>query len=652
VRLILKGGLALVVLQLQALRLLPRTVSSILGNIRPDRLSDVDFTLLIGGVNSPRWLAIEEDFDRLHARCSQLVQQALLRWVRDTEAGLAIGEGRLQNFSDLFDEATGSKRQNLGKDLARRLNEATSLVRDELQQTLRDSGLALDGKHELRKLSTRSPESHGSVRHMSIEDATAVHVDFARLDHLLGRALVFPEQLGPRDEPGVLPACRPELMRVDPSPEAAQGQVLLEYTGPDRCLFVSYNSGVAFHNQGVDNLFTLIRVFLPFRLRLPDMPPKLLEELEEETQDGPPLSWSRGEIIDISVPSFRDGQRKLFLEREEGCPTAFAHPAAFVCEGEEWCKIHVESLDSLLLEQRDLTFGPKMQQLLIWRVGKVSKRLGRLVDLLGIKAIVKENCDWSKKADSFEELAERLVKFAQQELRPSLEASRGVKRRASELMSPTSVPKRRRSSVVPDSSPSGLFSSVFTGARSVFRCMTGTPWKYRRRSSIHSMRRSSVHSLHRGSDANLIGRRRRWRLAFAKQCRARLLRPLSLVNVASILGSPTPATGRAKTVSDFSGCGRPSMSTTDALFDAVGVQRLLLDPLEQLTLKVFSQTVRDTLPKDFVGRWNEMLGPLARRARLFAVAFRDLAERGMNPPGEEALYRFEFGGSWNLRGAS
>mmetsp|Transcript_5657 Transcript_5657/g.16150 ORF Transcript_5657/g.16150 Transcript_5657/m.16150 type:complete len:95 (+) Transcript_5657:263-547(+) len=94
------------------------------------------------------------------------------------------------------------------------------------------------------------------------------------------------------------------------------------------------------------------------------------------------------------------------------------------------------------------------------------------------------------------------------------------------------------------------------------------------------------------------------------------------------------------------------MSNTDALFDAVGVQRLLLDPLEQLTLKVFSQTVRDTLPKDFVGRWNEMLGPLARRARLFAVAFRDLAERGMNPPGEEALYRFEFGGSWNLRGAS
>ena len=202
-----------------------RSVESAQGNIRPDRLSDVDFTLLIGGVNSPRWLAIEEDFDRLHARCSQLVQQALLRWVRDTEAGLAIGEGRLQNFSDLFDEATGSKRQNLGKDLARRLNEATSLVRDELQQTLRDSGLALDGKHELRKLSTRSPESHGSVRHMSIEDATAVHVDFARLDHLLGRALVFPEQLGPRDEPGVLPACRPELMRVDPSPEAAQGQV-------------------------------------------------------------------------------------------------------------------------------------------------------------------------------------------------------------------------------------------------------------------------------------------------------------------------------------------------------------------------------------------------------------------------------------------
>ena len=42
-------------------------------------------------------------------------------------------------------------------------------------------------------------------------------------------------------------------------------------------------------------------------------------------------------------------------------------------------KILCESLDALILEQRDLTFGKRAQHLVIWRVAKSPKRLRRLV---------------------------------------------------------------------------------------------------------------------------------------------------------------------------------------------------------------------------------------------------------------------------------
>ena len=57
-------------------------------------------------------------------------------------------------------------------------------------------------------------------------------------------------------------------------------------------------------------------------------------------------------------------------EREE--PGSFAVPALLRAGAAE-VRIRVESLDAQILEQRDLTFGKRMQSILIWRIAKAPK---------------------------------------------------------------------------------------------------------------------------------------------------------------------------------------------------------------------------------------------------------------------------------------
>jgi len=85
IKLVLKGGMSLLLLKLQTLKLLPGGVSDGLADMRPKELSDVDFVVMIGGEAAPSWLEEAECFDKLHHRCTELVESALLQWVLDLE---------------------------------------------------------------------------------------------------------------------------------------------------------------------------------------------------------------------------------------------------------------------------------------------------------------------------------------------------------------------------------------------------------------------------------------------------------------------------------------------------------------------------------------------------------------------------------------
>jgi hypothetical protein len=98
----------------------------------------------------------------------------------------------------------------------------------------------------------------------------------------------------------------------------------------------------------------------------------------------------------------------------------------------------------LILEQRDLSFGRRMQSVLIWRIGKVTKRLGRLLELCGIKALSLPQFSWARKAKAFVELAKRLERFSSVTLPRLFEGA------AEEAATDATPPaKRRRTSAVP-----------------------------------------------------------------------------------------------------------------------------------------------------------------------------------------------------------
>ncbi|KAK3279813.1 hypothetical protein CYMTET_12322, partial [Cymbomonas tetramitiformis] len=48
----------------------------------------------------------------------------------------------------------------------------------------------------------------------------------------------------------------------------------------------------------------------------------------------------------------------------------------------------VEAVDALIIEQSDLTLGPRMQQMELWQARKVEKRLPRLMILSGLKTMM------------------------------------------------------------------------------------------------------------------------------------------------------------------------------------------------------------------------------------------------------------------------
>ncbi|KAH8080421.1 hypothetical protein JL720_9115 [Aureococcus anophagefferens] len=105
---------------------------------------------------------------------------------------------------------------------------------------------------------------------------------------------------------------------------------------------------------------------------------------DEDRDDGSVLC--KGEGVDVSFPKRLDVNLALWAEGERDAPGSFVSRATLAAGGRA-TSILCESLDALILEQRDLTFGKRAQHLVIWRVAKSAKRLRRLVELLGVKLL-------------------------------------------------------------------------------------------------------------------------------------------------------------------------------------------------------------------------------------------------------------------------
>lgn len=110
----------------------------------------------------------------------------------------------------------------------------------------------------------------------------------------------------------------------------------------------------------------------------------------------------KGEGVDVSFPHHHDVNLGLWVDDDKFVTSATLGNVHLYCE----------SLDALILEQRDLTFGKRAQHVLIWRVAKAAKRLRRLVELLGIKLLASDASSWQLKATALALLHVRLDNFA------------------------------------------------------------------------------------------------------------------------------------------------------------------------------------------------------------------------------------------------
>lgn len=125
---------------------------------------------------------------------------------------------------------------------------------------------------------------------------------------------------------------------------------------------------------------------------------------------------SKGEGIDVSFPLQHDVNLALWCQAERLLPCSFVHEATIVNDDAPY-RLSCESLDALILEQRDLTFGKRAHNLLIWRVAKAIKRLRRLIELLGIKLFANGDATWQLKSRALALLQKRLANFVSRSLR-------------------------------------------------------------------------------------------------------------------------------------------------------------------------------------------------------------------------------------------
>ena len=125
----------------------------------------------------------------------------------------------------------------------------------------------------------------------------------------------------------------------------------------------------------------------------------------------------KGEGVDVSLPTREDVNLQLWCEGEAAAPGSFIRAATLRCH-DDAVPLLVESINALILEQRDLTFGKRASTLAIWRTAKAHKRLRRLVELCGVKTLTLEAFSWQQKADAFRHIVATLQDFAAHRMQP------------------------------------------------------------------------------------------------------------------------------------------------------------------------------------------------------------------------------------------
>lgn len=210
-----------------------------------------------------------------------------------------------------------------------------------------------------------------------------------------------------------------------------QSEVELTFVGEPKRAYISDNEIVEHRDARCiteDDVcaFSLVRLLCGFsvapatsaatsalkELGIGDSSPKssILTELGQQQR-----ILSKGEGIDVSFPLQHDVNLALWCQAERLLPCSFVHEATIVNQDLPY-RLSCESLDALILEQRDLTFGKRSHNLLIWRVAKAIKRLRRLIELLGIKLFASSDATWHLKSRGLDLIQKRLANFVSHSL--------------------------------------------------------------------------------------------------------------------------------------------------------------------------------------------------------------------------------------------
>ncbi|KAJ8598455.1 hypothetical protein CTAYLR_006858 [Chrysophaeum taylorii] len=191
------------------------------------------------------------------------------------------------------------------------------------------------------------------------------------------------------------------------------GGVELAFYGEPRPAYVSDNARVEHRDARCvtpDDLcaFSLVRLLRGFAVK--PASPEAQKALAALVASARVLT--KGECVDVSFPLRNDVNLAIWCQAEKARPGTLVRQADLKPAARVYC----ESLDALILEQRDLTFGKRSQHVLIWRVAKASKRLRRLVELVGIKLLAHASKSWGLKATALAILHRKLARFARYSL--------------------------------------------------------------------------------------------------------------------------------------------------------------------------------------------------------------------------------------------
>ena len=352
IRLVLKGGNCISLLKLSALKLLP-SVAQHLECIRPSGLSDVDFLLMLHPST--------DNFDLVHALLCDQVAVAL-RTVSDKLM-------HMRPFSALWEAMADDA--NLAKQRAATLAASQGLRND--------------------------------IASMCTTPMPAIDRLVRILDGLISNGGV---------------AIRPELRQDVRLHHHAGGTAVHAKPGRPRRIYVSHNPDIEHRDSRCISTeerchFSLVRALIGYHVDC-DAP-----------NAGHKVSMSKGELIDVSIPKLNDINLQQWASKsDDGEDSNFFFRAATLSAADDdqgpassavgaqramSIQIALETLDAQLSEQRDLTFGRRMQSVEVWKVAKSVKRLSRLVELLGIKSATLPGVSWTEKTVAWNALAKYLV---------------------------------------------------------------------------------------------------------------------------------------------------------------------------------------------------------------------------------------------------